>query len=157
MMPTKIILTQGKVAIVDAKNHFRLAMNKWYYTNDGYAVRNENGKTIRMHRVILERKLGHSNFENTDHINRDRLDNRKDNLRPATVTQNQHNRGKPENNTSGFKGVFWHKRDRKWIASIRVDGELLYLGYFDSKEAAAGAYNAAAKEYFGEFAVLNII
>ena len=155
MIFTKIILTQGKVALVDAKNHFRLAMNKWRYNNQGYAVRNENGKIILMHRLILEWKLGHSNFEECDHENHNGIDNEEENLRPATHAQNAQNRRKLSNATSKYKGVSWHKVANKWQAYIVVNKELIYLGLFDIEIDAARAYNTAAKEYFGEFACLN--
>ncbi len=155
----KIFLTQGKVAIVDDEDHFWLSMWVWCCHNGGYAVRNERCSKIRkivlMHRVILERKLGHSNFEQVDHKDGDRLNNRKANLRVATNAQNMRNRGKNVNNTSGYKGVTWFKRDKNWTASIWVNGVRIHLGYFNCKIEAAKAYDIAAKKYHREFAVLN--
>jgi hypothetical protein len=107
-----------------------------------------------MHRVILER-MGFKYFEDSDHINRDGVNNCRCNLRPATRYQNNCNRGKQSNNTSGYVGVFWDKRNEKWGARIRVNGKLKYPGYFDDKKEAALAYNKAAKKYHGEFSVLN--
>ncbi len=157
----KIPLSQGKVAIVGPKDYAYLIQWKWCYynhhSNGGYAIRTDytNGKrTVYMHRVILERK-GFKNFANTDHRNRDKLDNQRKNLRPATVKQNQCNRDMQSNNTSGYKGVYWHKRDRNWQAYIQVNGKRIYLGYYDNLKEAAQAYNKAALKYHGEFARLN--
>ncbi len=121
----------------------------------GYAVRWENGKTIRMHRVVLAWKLGHSNFEQCDHENHDGIDNEEENLRPVTHAQNAQNRNKQIDTTSKYKGVSWYKRDEKWRAQIRVDGKEIHLGLFDCEIMAARAYDTAAKLYFGEFACLN--
>jgi len=157
-MVLKIPLTQGKFAIVDKCDYAWLNKHKWYYTQ-GYALRHSkriNGrqKTIYMHRAILERQ-GFKDFVHTDHVNGDGLDNRRNNLRPATVSQNQHNQKKSENNTSGFKGVSRHKRDQKWQATIQINGKRRHLGYFDDLKKAAKAYNKAAKKYHKEFAYLN--
>lgn len=151
----RIPLTQGKFAIVDKIDYEYLNQFKWCY-NCGYAVRHSptaKGKrtTILMHRVILER-MRHKDFKDSDHINQNKLDNRRCNLRTATRSQNLCNKGKQSNNTSGFKGVCWVKRDKKWLAQIRINGKRKHLGYFDSKKQAARAYSKAAKKYHGEFA-----
>ncbi len=151
----KIILTQGKVALVDDKDFEYLVNWTWYYSIRGYAELYERGKTIRMHRVVLERKLGHSDFEDTDHINGDSLDNQRDNLRPATHVQNSYNRGKNKNNTSGYKGVDQYAQTGKWRARIQVNGKNTCLGYFYNKIIAARAYDRAAIKYHGEFICLN--
>ncbi len=158
MKPTKIILTQGFVAVVDEKNHFWLSMHPWYY-HHGYAVRNDNStkphKTIYMHRVILERKLGHSDFEEGDHTDQDKLNDCENNLRPATKAQNMQNSRKQANTTSKYKGVTWHIGAEKWMARIHVDGKQIHLGLFDDEIEAAKAYDVAAVKHFGEFVVLN--
>jgi hypothetical protein len=86
-----------------------------------------------------------------DHINLDKNDNHWSNLRLATNSQNCANRNAQRNNTSGFKGVYWHKLGRKWAAQIWVFGECIYLGLFDTAEEAHAAYNVSALKYFGEF------
>lgn len=146
----RIALTQGKYALVDDEDYERLVQHKWYY-NRGYAVRGASPK-ILMHRVVNETPEG----KETDHINMDKLDNRKSNLRTATRKQNAVNRGTQSNNTSGYKGVSWHKGSRKWCAYIIKDKKTKFLGYFKDKKQAALAHDNAALAAFGEFAVLNI-
>jgi len=164
-MVKEIVLTQGKVTIVDDKVFAELDQLNWYAVHLGnsfYAERTSKriqGRRhdILMHRVIMEMHLGRplKSKEHIDHINKDGLDNRLCNIRVCTNQQNQMNRGKQKNNTSGYKGVSWVNRDEKWKAHIRYDGETIYLGYFDSKEDAARAYDKKAKELYGKFAVLN--
>lgn len=90
-----------------------------------------------------------------DHINMDRADNRMCNLRQADNAENNCNRPLQSNNTSGFKGVSFHKQTRKWKASLKVRGKDIHLGLFDEAEAAAAAYRLAAQKHFGEFARFN--
>lgn len=91
-----------------------------------------------------------------DHINHDTLDNRRDNLRICTVSQNNMNRKKSRKTQSSiYKGVCWYARSRKWIARIKYYETKYHLGYFDSEIEAAKAYNNKARELFGEFAKLN--
>lgn len=87
-----------------------------------------------------------------DHINGDPFDNRIANLRLCDNSLNGANRGPTILNTSGFKGVCWHKKTRKWMAQIGVRGARYHLGYFDDPAEAHAAYAAAATKYFGEFA-----
>jgi hypothetical protein len=106
-----------------------------------------------MHRCILERVLGRAltKDELVDHINSDTLDNRRENLRVATQSQNQSNRGKQSNNTSGFKGVCWSSSSKKWLAAIRVNGKRYHLGLANTPEEAHELYKKACLEFFGEF------
>ena len=157
----KIPLTQGKFAIVNDIDYAFLTQWKWHFDN-GYAVRNSKKsdrfikrKRIHMHRVILSRKLGHSDFQYTDHKNQNGLDNRRGNLRPASCLQNQRNSKAQRGRSSKFKGVCWRKDSKKWQAKIKFEGHLKHLGLFTDEIEAAKAYNKAALEYFGEFAHLN--
>jgi hypothetical protein len=90
--------------------------------------------------------------EAVDHKNGEKLDNRLRNLRPATFAQNNANCPRPRTNTSGFKGVKWVARKKKWAAIIRVNKQSKHLGYFHSKDDAHASYCKAAVKHFGEFA-----
>jgi len=122
----------------------------WHVTNIGYAVTNcrvHEPRMLLLHRIILNAPKDMQ----VDHINGNRLDNRRENLRLCTHQQNCMNR-KPV--TPGYKGVSWAKG--KWRAQIRYQGYTHYLGNnFDAPEEAAQAYDEKAKELFGEFARLN--
>lgn len=107
----------------------------------------------RLHRHLLNTPEG---FD-TDHINGNKLDNRRSNLRIASRSQNLMNRGKTSNNKSGFKGVCWNKYRQKWHAQITKPDKKKHLGYFTDKNEAAKAYNKASLKYHGEFAYQNII
>lgn len=158
----EIKLTQNKVAIVDDKYHFQLNRYKWFYDN-GYAVRQigKEGKQIKlwMHWMIIGDMNGRPIIGmETDHINGNKLDNRKSNLRVGTKNENQHNRTKYKNNTSGCKGVIyfkWGKRIKRWHAQIGLNGKIISLGYFLTKEEASDAYDNAAIKYHKEFAKIN--
>ena len=106
-----------------------------------------------MHREILNAPAGVL----VDHINHNGLDNRKANLRLATRAQNCWNRKKPKMRkcASRFKGVGWHKGNKKWVSRIRFNGRRISIGYFNDEVEAAKSYDEAAKKYHGEFAVLN--
>lgn len=156
----KISLTQGLFALVDDEDYGQLSVYKWYAIKAGrtfYAVRNtriENvgWRIIRMHRQIL----GLTDPKAiTDHADGDGLNNQRYNLRACSKSENARNRDATKANTSGAKGVFWHKKNHCWVARIKFGGKLLHLGCFTDINAASLAYNAAAETYFGEFARLN--
>ena len=111
---------------------------------------------ILMHRTVAERYLNIAGLQ-VDHRDRNGLNNQRHNLRPATTSRNSANKPGNRNNTSGFKGVFWDKSKRLWLASIRVNYKQLHLKRWPTQLEAARAYNAAAIKYFGEFAWLNRI
>jgi hypothetical protein len=149
-MSKVISLTQGYVTLVDDDDYIWLSQWRWHY-GDGYARRNEwrGGKshTIRMHRLIHQTPAG----MDTDHIDGDGLNNQRSNLRTATSTENMRNRRMRKDNTSGFRGVTWSKREKKWVAQIRLDGKRIHLGYYNTPEEAAEVYIRKAIELFGEF------
>lgn len=151
-----ITLTKGKSCIVDDDDYDELMKYKWKFRiKDGYAARNiqtkEKNTTRFMHRQII----GAPPDLQTDHVNHNTLDNRKENLRVCTRSQNNHNHGLSRNNTSGYKGVSWKSNRGKWYASIGINGVGIYLGMFTNKDDAARAYNEAATRLHGEFALLN--
>ena len=104
-----------------------------------------------MHRMILG--LGYGDERKADHENHDTLDNRRSNLRVATTSQNGSNSRVRKDNTSGFKGVGY--RGGRFLAYIRVNGKRSYLGTYGTAVEAALAYDAAAREHFGEYACTN--
>lgn len=151
------LTTQNKEVIVDDEDYGYLNQWKWYISN-GYAIRKEGtypGKIsiIRLHRIIINAPKD----KQVDHINSNKLDNRKENLRLATNSQNQMNRKKSERCSSKYKGVYFNKDRNKWIAYINVKRKMKYLGIFEKEEDAAKEYNKAALTFFKEYAKLNII
>jgi hypothetical protein len=132
----KIKLTKSKYAIVDDDYFEYLNQWKWYCNFYDYAVReiggSKNKKRIYMHRLVNNTPENYL----TDHINRNRLDNRKINLRTVNPTASILNRGINKNNTSGHKGIIWRKDTKSWSARIKTNYKEIYLGcYKDIKEA----------------------
>jgi len=138
-------------AIIDKEDYKKIKNRKRHISKGGYVVDNN--------KIILSRFLIDLNDNNyfVDHINMNVLDNRKCNLRICTNSKNQMNRGKQNNNTSGFKGASWHKMHNKWRSTIQKNRKQIHLGYFNTKNEAAKAYNVAAIKYHDEFAKLNQI
>lgn len=151
----EIPLTQGKVALVDDDDFEWLnRMGKWcvqimkytFYAR-GYVPHDGKSKHIWLHRLIMGMPVGME----VDHIDGDGLNNQRCNLRICTHQDNQRNRRTQVNSMSGFTGVWWEKRRNKWRAGIYVSGKHKHLGYFSLIENAHAAYEAAAREFFGEF------
>ncbi len=150
----QIELTQGQVALVSDEDYEWLSQWKWYFhrhPRGGYAERRAGSKTLGMH-IVIARRMGLTG--RVDHKNQDKLDNQRFNLRLATASQNGINRKLQRNNTSGFRGVTWH-RQNGWQAKLQIRGKTRHLGYFNDKQDAARAYNREAVKEFGEFALLN--
>lgn len=120
--------------------------------NDGYLMVQIGGTGYLLHRVIWVWVTGEMPPEDIDHVNLVRTDNRWVNLREASRSQNQANRRALRNNTSGFKGVSFHKRVGKYCAKMKVLGKNVHLGYTDTAAEAAVLYTQAATHHFGEFA-----
>ena len=120
--------------------------------NNGYRKGRIFGVEFMAHRVAWAVHCGAWPDGHIDHINGDCGDNRIDNIRDSTRSQNSSNRGYQSNNSSGYKGVHWCKRAQAWVSKIMVEGRAVYLGkYCDPKDAHA-AYCEAANKYHGEFA-----
>lgn len=149
----EIKLTKGKVTLVDDEDYDRLTHFKWN-CDEGYAKRmtykhGEKRKHITIGHEILGVNPGREVI--IDHINRDRLDNRKENLRICNYQKNSLNR--PHKNR--FRGVNWNQKSGKWQTEIKSGKQRIFLGMFDCELEAAKAYDQAAQKYHGEFAILN--
>ncbi len=153
-----IPLTRGMVAIVDDADYEFVNQWKWCAhccTGLFYAARNVrvNGKlrTLHMHRLLS----GAASGQQVDHADRCTLNNQRANLRICDSSNNHANSGKSKNKSSRFKGVCWIKDKKKWRATIKLNHKTTFLGYFDSPEDAARAYDEAAQKTFGDFSLTN--
>ena len=151
----EIELTQGQVALVDDEDYVMLSQYKWHARrrDDVYIPRWLNPAThipVPMHHMIMSAPDGLY----VDHINRNPLDNRRQNLRLVTHRQNCLNRRR-WGKTSEYRGVCWSKKGNAWVAQITVRRNVMDLGRYCTQEDAARAYNIAAREFLGEFAQIN--
>ena len=156
----RIPLTQGKYATVDDEDYDYLMQWKWYALwdrNTFYAVRKspmtgqgDNRQLIRMHREILQADRG----QMVDHRNGNGLDNRKQNIRFCSGSQNNYNCANYPH-SSRYKGVSWKSARSRWYVGIRHRGKHVFIGSYDDEDEAGKAYDKKATELFGEFARLN--
>lgn len=148
----EIITSNGTKALVDDVDFAWLNTFNWQINEKGYAKTDIDGRTIKMHKLIAQQipLLGQ-----IDHENRNKLDNRRSNLRIATNTLNRANTDISKNNTTGYKGVSFDKERNKFVAYISYKNKRIQLGRFKCPIEAAKAYNRAALIYFGAFACLN--
>lgn len=141
----------GLLALIDDEDFPRVEPFTWRAREDGYIHRTwiEDGKTCHelLHRFVMDA----AEDELVDHENGDRWDCQKDNLRVATYSQNAANR--PTTADRAWKGIYPH--GNRWKARIKLEGQNVYLGSFQTSQEAAYAYDVAAKRLFGEFAKLN--
>ena len=142
---------KNEFILVDDEEFNVLSKYTWTLNGSGYARATIRGNEYFMHRFIMNAKKG----QEIDHINSDKLDNRKNNLRFCTHIENIMKIGIRKNNSTGYVGVSRKKTGRPFRAYLRSAGIQLFLGTFDTAEEAALAYNEAAKKHFGEFAYLN--
>ena len=148
------------VCLVSLEDYEYLNQFRWCIVGKGHVGRtvrdfDKSGVLLRkytvwMHHVVASR-MGLNTPHQVDHKNLSKADNRRDNLRAATNSQNQANRPVSKNNSSGYKGVSFHAGTGRWQARIGVNRKRLFLGRFDTPEAAHEAYVQAAQRYFGEF------
>ena len=153
-----IRMASGEVAIFDPEDFEVVSkQSNWCLMGAGYPsfTRYHEGgggverETVRLHDLLLP------GVPFVDHLNGDKLDNRRRNLRPCSTAENNANRASKAGASSRFKGVTWDKSRDKWMAAIAAHGQSKTLGRFDNEEDAARAYDAAAKVAYGEFARLN--
>lgn len=148
-------LSNGLEALIDdADVELIRTYRPWHASPDRqttYARAFPTPSGIQMHRLILA-PLPH---ETVDHINGNGLDNRRLNLRIVNLQQNAANRKKYPGKTSRYKGVVWSRHARQWRATIGVNRKSIHIGYFRAESDAAAAYDAAARRYFGEYALVN--
>lgn len=138
---------RGRSALIDDDDFERVSKLAWWVTPQGYAVAkppsgSRKRKTISMHRLVINAPPG----SEVDHINRNKLDNRKCNLRLCTHSENCRNKGKRRGCSSQHRGVSWNKRKGAWQVVIRVNGRLKWGGWFTSEDDAA---KAAAPHFAG--------
>lgn len=152
-----------KTVLLDDDDYNLLSKYNWHFTTSNgkifYAVRNiqlgpKKRTVIKMHRAILQLT---ERATVVDHIDGDGLNNQRSNLRVCTQGENVKNMRAKSSNKTGFKGVKYLKRIRKYMARITVNYEHIYLGVYHDPITAAQKYNEAATKYFGEFARLNKI
>lgn len=142
---------EGKKFYVEWEDYFKHVEGHSFRLDSGgyvqYSSRKDGLNNKKLHRIIMD--CPEDWF--IDHINHDKLNNCRSNLRIVTNQQNMMNKSKPKNNTSGVPGVSWNKRDKKWYAHIRLNNKLINLGYFNNLEEASRVRKEAEIKYFGEF------
>lgn len=155
-MTRHIPLTQNQVALVDDQDFEWLSQWNWYAEKNGktwYAARFEGPWPIHKHVLMHRAILPSPDTVRVDHKDRNGLNNRRENLRLATLSQSMANRGMQRNNTSGFIGVM--RLGNKFVARVGLNRKHINIGSFDSAIDAALARDAKAVELYGDFAVLN--
>lgn len=147
---TKILTAKGAECLVDDDVFEWARFFEWRLTSGYFFVENA-GRTVLLHRVVIGAEPG----QEVDHVDANRLNNTRENLRICSRAENMMNRHCFRGGHSGFKGVTFHKRLGKWAAQITSKNKNKWLGSFDDEAEAARAYDAAARELFGSFARLN--
>ena len=144
MSPMKRIkISQNREAIVDDEDFEKVSQWKWSYHHSGYVVRGK--PQVSLHRLVM----GAKKRQYIDHVNGNKLDNRKSNLRFCTLAQNQYNKLGTRNIP---KGMWWRESRNAWIVRIQADGKRHWVGYFKEYDEALVARNEALKRLHGEFA-----
>lgn len=149
-------LTKGYEAVIDACDVHLVKGRNWIakvtehtvYAATWITTTKGRQSYVAMHRHLMGNPVG----QEVDHKDGDGLNNRRSkNLRIATKTENRRNRRLSKDNTSGTKGVSWHKRDMRWCAQISVENRIIHLGSFETKDLACRAYCDASARFHGEF------
>lgn len=148
-MAKTLYTNKGVAFTVNDEDYDFVAGFRWYH---GYAGRIYGHIKSRFLHKVIAKRAGIDCSNTIVHVDRNRLNNQRSNLKAATWSQTQGTRHLNKNNTSGYKGVFWRKDRKRWCAEIHAHGKNRHLGHYDTPEEAHVAYCHAAEEYFGEFA-----
>lgn len=144
-------IIKGLDVLIDKQDAYLLEERSWW-TNGKYLSGWSKEGTVYLHRLIMNPPRG----KEVDHINGNRYDNRRSNLRLCTRSQNNANwKGKHRPGSSKYRGVCWRKDTKKWKAEVQLNGKTTNIGCFDSEVEAAKAYDSVAQRLFGEFAYQN--
>lgn len=155
MMKNYVIMytSKNEPFLIDIEDFGKVYRYCWHKNKDGYLATYDVRKGIYLHRLIMNppRNL------RVDHIGgeKSRFDNRKENLRIATSSQNNQNKKLQSNNTSGVAGVCWHKDISRWVASITINGQYIHIGTYINKDEAIQARKHAEEKHFGEWSYDN--
>jgi hypothetical protein len=149
---TTLTLRDGSVTLIDLEDHAWLSAWTWYANPDDGIVGHPNTpRTVYLHRLLLNAQPD----QIVDHIDGNRRNNTRANLRFATQSQNRANEHGSRGGSSVYRGVYWDVNRKKWAAMLAIKAKPQFLGRFVDEAEAARAYDRAAAEYFGEFATLN--
>ena len=151
----QIPLTQNQIATVDDKDYEIIILDKWFVHFERgryYAWRNKNKRPMRMHHVVMG--IPPKGYE-IDHIDRNGLNNQRNNLRIVTRSENNLNAKKRKNSSSQYKGVQWNKNKQKWYAEFKYLGKRFCLGYFNKEQDAAKERDWFVINYYGRNTMLN--
>ena len=151
----RIPLTQEKFTLVDDEDYEEIKKYKWWLVSAGYAGRKignrKNRKPLYLHRYILKAPKGTV----VDHLNGNKLDNQKSNIRICTQSHNLQNKKITKNSTSKYRGVSWSEYHKKWHSRICFKQKKTHVGYFDNEKIAAAEYDRVALKIYGENAYFN--
>jgi hypothetical protein len=147
------IIVSGKVIVFDTEDYNKLIKYTWNLDVHGYPVTRINNKVTFLHNLIIKSPNGLL----VDHIDRNKLNNHKDNLRVVTSSQSNMNKGKQKNNKSGYRGVYWDNNTKRWQAKINLNKKSIFLGTFRTAIDAAKKYNEASRIYHGKYGYINEI
>ncbi len=145
---------KGKTMLIDEEDYDFVAFKQWYIQSEGYVCHRDHTGTHYLHRFLMRPPDGLQ----VDHINGDKLDNRRCNLRLCTNQQNSWNiKNNRKKKTSLYRGVYWYERDSRWVANLCLNYKTIYLGRFDNELEAAQAYDTAVTMFRGEYASPNLV